>query len=88
MCSQPERYDANLDDDDSKIQGFITNPTSAQMYLRRGDFSWGSGSGDWEDAHPPRRIVMKRGNSAVKSQPALIEFAAMFVPSSVVLIKC
>lgn len=31
--------------------------------------------------NPPRRMLMKRGRSAVISDPAETEFAAMFVPS-------
>jgi hypothetical protein len=32
------------------------------------------------DIYPPRLILMKRGNSAVRSHPALTELAEMFVP--------
>ena len=79
-----ERYEVKLLLLLSRFHGSITRPTIAATYPPLRMFC-----GNQSQKVSPvldqdtRLLTMKRGRSAVRSQPALIELAEMFVPSCV-----
>ena len=85
-----ERYEVKLLLLLSRFHGSITRPTIAATYPPLRMFCGNQSQKinpvlDQGDAHEQetRLLTTKRGRSAVRSQPALIELAEMFVPSCV-----
>jgi hypothetical protein len=61
--------------------GWMAKPMMAARYPPRRIFCVGSlQHGTWGCSKRVGRLTMKRGKSAVRSHPALIEFAEIFVP--------